>query len=64
MTNKKKLKKHHRLREIEDKKIEILLEIANINNHCNKKVSQLNSEYAKLDKEYYYLKLELIREKT
>jgi hypothetical protein len=61
MTNKKNLKKQQRLREIEDRKIEILIEIANINDNYSEKVSRLNSEYAKLDKEYYHLKLELIK---
>jgi hypothetical protein len=55
------LNKQKRLREIEDRKIEILLEIANINNGYNEKVSRLNSEYALIDKEYYHLKLELIK---
>ena len=55
--------KQKRLREIEDRKIEILLEIADINDIYNKVVSQLNSEYALLDKEYYLLKLELIKAK-
>lgn len=61
MTNKKN--KQQRLREIEDRKIEILLEIANINENYNEKVSQLNHEYARLDKEYYHLQLELIKTK-
>lgn len=63
MTN-KNLKKQQRLIEIEDRKIEIIIEIADINNNYNEKVSILNSEYARLDKEYYYLKLDLIRKKT
>jgi hypothetical protein len=52
-----------RLKEIEDRKIEILLEIAVINDNYNKMVSQLDSEYTRLDKEYYNLKLELINTK-
>ena len=52
--------KQERLKEIEDRKIEILFEIADINDNYNKMVSQLNSEYARLDEEYYYLKFELI----
>jgi hypothetical protein len=61
MTNKKN--KQQRLRSIEDRKIEIILEIADINNNYNEKVSRLNSEYALLDKEYYLLKLDLIGKK-
>jgi hypothetical protein len=57
------LDKQKRLKEIEDRKIEILLKIADINDIYNKKVSRLNSEYACLDKEYYYLKIELINTK-
>jgi hypothetical protein len=56
--------KQERLSEIEDRKIEILLEISNINDNYNEKVSRLNSEYARLDKEYYNLQLELINKKT
>jgi hypothetical protein len=57
------LDKQERLKEIEDRKIEILLEITDINDNYNKKVSRLNSEYALLDKEYYHLKIELINSK-
>jgi hypothetical protein len=53
-----------RLKEIEDRKIEILQEIANINKHYREKTSRLNSEYAKLDEEYYHLQLKLMSEKT
>ncbi|UCH89124.1 MAG: hypothetical protein JSV49_00300 [Thermoplasmata archaeon] len=63
MTNNINLKKQKRLIEIEDRKIEIVMEIASINDLKNKKVLQLNSEYAKLHEEYYHLKLDLIREK-
>ena len=63
MTNKKNLKKQQRLRSIEDRKIEIILEIAEINENYSEKLSRLNSEYAQLDKEYYHLKLELIKTK-
>ena len=57
MTNKKN---QQRLRQIEDRKIEIILEIAEINDNYSEKVSRLNSEYVQLDREYYHLKLELI----
>lgn len=52
-----------RLQEIEDRKIEILLEIADINKYYKEKISRLTSEFAQLDEKYYQLKLELIREK-
>jgi hypothetical protein len=58
MTNKNNSKsKQQRLREIEDRKIEIILEITNINDKYSEKVSLLNSEYERIDKEYYQLKL-------
>ena len=57
------LEKQQRLREIEDRKIEILLEIANINDNYSEKVSRRNSEYTQLDKEYYQLQLELLEKK-
>ena len=60
MTNKKNQKKQQRLIEIENRKIEILLELGDINNNYNEKVSRLNTEYAQLDKEYYQLKIESI----
>ena len=63
MTIKNNHKIQQKLREIEDRKIEILLEISNINNIYSKKVSRLNSEYSQLNKEYYKLQLELIRKK-
>ena len=63
MTNKINLKEQQILRDIEERKIEILLNISNINDHYNEKVSRLNSEYARLDKEYYLLRLELIKTK-
>lgn len=57
------MEKQQRLREIEDRKIEILLEIANINDNYSEKVSRRNSEYTQLDKEYYQLHLELLEKK-
>jgi hypothetical protein len=64
MTNKMKLKIQQRLREIEDRRIEILMKIACINDDYNEKVLQLNSEYSQLHEEYYQLQLELIRKKS
>jgi hypothetical protein len=47
-----------RLSEIEDRKIEILLEIADINREYDERVSALREEYAELDAEYYEMRLE------
>ena len=63
MIDKIKLEKQIRLREIEDRKIEILLDIVRINDKYSEKISQLNSEYVLLDDEYYHIKLELIMAK-
>ena len=43
-------KTQQRLRDIEDREIEIQLEIANINDNYSEKVTRLNSEYAILIK--------------
>jgi TusA-related sulfurtransferase len=51
-----------RLREIEDRKIEIILEIPKVNDDFEKMI-RLNSEYVLLDDEYYQLKLEVIKSK-
>jgi hypothetical protein len=53
--------KQKRLREIEDRKIDILMETEKINKSYGYKISKLRSEYRHLDKEQYYLQLELIR---
>ena len=53
---------NRRLREIEDRKIEILLEISAVNEEYSMKVTVLDSEYARLDEEYYQLSLLSIRE--
>jgi len=63
MANKKNGKKHKRLREIEDRRIEILLEIGSIDDDKIDTILELNSEYARLHKEQYLLQVELIREK-
>jgi diphthamide synthase subunit DPH2 len=62
MNKKELLKRQQRLREIEDRKIEILLEVPSVKDN-NEKISELNDEYEQLGDEYYYIKLELIREK-
>jgi hypothetical protein len=64
MKNKMKLIIKQRLREIEDRRIEILMKIAYINDDYNERISQLNTEYAQLHEEYYQLQLELIRKKS
>ncbi len=60
MTNDLYKNKKKRRREIEDRKIEILLETGKINKRYSEKISKLTSEYTQLDKEQYYLQLELI----
>jgi hypothetical protein len=55
LTNKSDTETQKRLREIEDRKIEILLEIPSV--ISTEKIAQLNSEYLQLDDEYYNLKL-------
>jgi hypothetical protein len=56
--------KQERLREIEDRKIELLQKTANMNKEYSDKILNLDSEYRKLDKEYYSLKLNLIKQKS
>ena len=63
MIEKNSKSKQERLREIEDRKLEILLETADINKEYHKKILALDSEYRRLDKEYYNLKLDLIKQK-
>ena len=50
-----------RLGEIEDRKIEILMEIGETNDRYSETVSRLNSEYQRLDAEQYRLRLVLMR---
>jgi len=63
MTKTIKIKKQKRLAQIEDRKIEILLEIGSFNGHYDDKILQLNTEYELLHEEYYNLKVELIKRK-
>lgn len=49
-----------RLKEIEDRRIEILNEIADINKIYRKKISRFSAEFEKLGEEYYNLQLKLI----
>ena len=58
------LKIQKRMTDIEDRKIAILLEIGDINNNYNEKVSKLNFEYEQLNKEYFQLQLGLINQKN
>lgn len=52
-----------RLKEIEARKINILLEIATINEEYSEKVLQLNSEFEQLHEEYYQLQIEMMTNK-
>jgi hypothetical protein len=52
--------KKKRLREIEDRKIEILKEIPHLDDN-NGKIVQLNNEYVQLDDEYYHIKIDMIK---
>jgi hypothetical protein len=54
---------HKRLKEIEDRKIEILQEISEINMYYRERISRLSSEFEQLDEEYYNLRLKLIGHK-
>ena len=56
-------KTQKRLREIEDRKINILLEIASIKDKNCTKISRLNSEFTQLHQEYYQLQIGLMRKK-
>ena len=56
-----KRSKQSRLVEIEDRKIEILLEIGRVNKGYGETVSSLEYEYDELDSEHFRLKLELMR---
>jgi hypothetical protein len=62
LANKEDNEKHRRMREIEDRKIEIILEIPKVNDNIEKMI-QLNHEYAQLGGEYYNLKLKVIMAK-
>jgi hypothetical protein len=59
LTNKEDDKRQKRLREIEDRKIEILLKLPSVKDNTEK-IMKLNSEYLQLGDEYYNLKIELI----
>ena len=49
-----------RLVDIEDRKIEILLELGRTNELYDETVSRLDSEYRRLDDEYLRLRMELM----
>jgi hypothetical protein len=63
MESNRKMGKKKRIQEIEDRKIEILMEIARINRNYDEQVSKLNSEYERLHKELYKLQMEMITKK-
>ena len=50
--------RRRRLAWIEDRKIEILMEIAEINRDYDDRVSALREEYVELDTEYFVLRFE------
>ena len=60
MESRSSTEKQQRIQEIEDRKIEILMEISRINKQYDDQVSRLNSEYEKLHKELYLLQIEVI----
>jgi hypothetical protein len=62
LVNIKDNEKQMRLREIEDRKIEILLEVPRVKDNTEM-ISELNYEYIQLGNEYYNLKSKLIKEK-
>ena len=64
MTKNNSKSKQQKLREIEDRKIEILLEIDDINKDYRERISRLSSEFEQLDEEYYNLKFESIGKKA
>lgn len=49
-----------RLEAIEDRKIEILMEIAEVNREYDSRVSALDEEYYELDREHFQLRLDRI----
>jgi hypothetical protein len=49
------------LREIEDRKIEILLEIGSTNREYSTTMKDLEDEYSLLDAEHFSLRLEMMR---
>lgn len=53
--------RRRRLRWIEDRKIEILMEVAAINRDYDERVSVLREEYMELDSEYFALRFERMR---
>lgn len=53
--------KEERLVKIEDRKIEILLEIGRANKEYGTSMKRLESEYERLDAEHFSLRLEMMR---
>ena len=54
--------RRHRLAWIEDRKIEILMEIAELNGVYDERVSALREEYAELDSEWFTLRFERMKD--
>jgi hypothetical protein len=55
---------HERMRKIEDRRIEILLEIAEMNRDYDDNITRLNSEYEQLHEEHYRLHMDMIKMKA
>jgi len=60
MRSKIEMERKRRIQQIEDRKIEILMEIASINKKYDEQFSRLNSEYESLHKELYRLQMEML----
>jgi len=57
------MERKRRIQQIEDRKIEILMEIARINKIYGEQISELNSEYEILHRELYMLQMKVISRK-
>lgn len=58
MTTAPDAERQRRLSRIEDRKVEILMEIAEMNREYDDRASALREEYAELDSEYFILRFE------
>ena len=50
-----------RLSELEDRRIEILMEIGEVNREYDERLTRLGSEYDRLTAEYYELRMDQMR---
>ena len=60
MAQKGQRPEYDRLTGIEDRKIQILMELAGLDDDNGDRASKLRAEYALLDREYYMLRMKLI----